>query len=122
MQFIGVNEDKLLGPFFINRSSLEEISRMINPQTNPDGEYIPVEFQITADDAGVQNKKKIEAFQKSFESKVLMYLYEDMRMYRPDIFQIKDNGKNIEKPRLSQIFDAFENDGIKIFNFSTDRS
>lgn len=122
LQFIGVNEDKLLGPFFINRSSLEEISRMINPQTNPDGEYIPVEFQITADDAGVQNKKKIEAFQKSFESKVLMYLYEDMRMYRPDIFQIKDNGKNIEKPRLSQIFDAFENDGIKIFNFSTDRS
>ena len=123
LQLIGVNEDKLLGPFFINKDTLEEISSLIEPRKDEKNEeYISVDFQITTDDAGSQNKKKIEAFQKSFESKVLMYLYEDMRMYRPDIFQIKVDGKDIDKPRLSQIFKAFERDGIEIFNFSTDRS
>lgn len=121
LQFIGVNEDKLLGPFFINKDSLEEISSLVESKITPKN-YDPIGFPITADDTGYQNKKKIEAFRKSFESKVLMYLYEDMRMYRPNIFQIKDKEKNIENPRLSQIFDAFENDGVKIFNFSTDRS
>lgn len=123
LQLIGVNEDKLLGPFFINKDTLEEISSLIEPRKDEKNEeYISVDFQITTDDARSQNKKKIEAFQKSFESKVLMYLYEDMRMYRPDIFQIKVDGKDIDKPRLSQIFKAFERDGIEIFNFSTDRS
>lgn len=123
LQLIGVNEDKLLGPFFINKDTLEEISSLVKPRKDEKNEeYISVDFQITTDDAGSQNKKKIETFQKSFESKVLMYLYEDMRMYRPDIFQIKVDGKDIDKPRLSQIFKAFERDGIEIFNFSTDRS
>ena len=117
LQSIGVNEDKLLGPFFINKDSLEKISSLVESKIIPK-KYDPIDFSITADDIGKQNQKDIVAFQKSFESKVLMYLYEDMRMHRDQIFQIK----NIEKPRLSQIFDAFENDGVKIFNFSTNRS
>lgn len=80
---LGINEDKLLGPFFLNKHTLEEAT------TN-------------------------ENFIKLFESKVLMYLFEDAaKMKIRNLFKL-DNKKYI----YSELCKAFEEKGIEIFNFS----
>lgn len=75
-----INEDKLIGPFFIRRGNETD-----------------------------------EQFFKSFKSKVLMYLFEDVCKINPKpLFA----GINETKLYFSNIVSSFEKDGIKIFNFS----
>ena len=77
-----INEDKLLGPFFIRKGN----------QTD-------------------------EQFIKSFKSKVLMYLFEDVCKINPKpLF----TGISETKLYFSNIVSSFEKDGIKIFNFSNE--
>jgi hypothetical protein len=79
-----INEDKLLGPFFISKSVLEK---------------------------ALENE---EAFVKTFESKVLMYLFEDaMKMSPKKIF--KGHADAGGQMIFSKICDAFENTGVDIF-------
>lgn len=76
---IGVNEDKLLGPFFLSEQTLK------SAENNPD------------------------SFIELFESKVIMYLFEDVVKMNP--------GKlfNTESRRYSKICQEFEEKGMTIF-------
>lgn len=80
-----INEDKLLGPFFLSKNVLR-----VN---DSDGKIAnPIEF--------------IE----SFKSKVIMYLYEDAaKLHRNKLFSGCDNGK------YSSVCEAFDEIGIDIF-------
>lgn len=82
-----INEDKLLGPFFISKSVLE--NALINEEAE-------------------------DNFVKSFESKVIMYLFEDVMKMRPE--KIFPGCK--ERKLFSKICEAFETDGEKIFGIS----
>lgn len=80
---LGINEDKLLGPFFLSKSILE--NALVDGMT----------------------------FVKSFESKVLMYLFEDAaRMKVRQLFKISS-----EKYIYSEVCREFEEKGIGIFDF-----
>lgn len=81
----GVNEDKLLGPFFINLKTLKTEEK----------------------DSNILDSEK---FKKVFKNKVLMYLYEDAARHKKDIFR---NGDNI---LLSEVFKAFDEGGVRVFN------
>lgn len=73
----GVNEDKLLGPFFIDYKSL-----------------------LTGDkDSNILDSEK---FKIVFKNKVLMYLYEDAARHKKDIFR---NGDNILLSEVFKNFD-----------------
>lgn len=83
-----INEDKLLGPYFISEEKLKL----------------------------VEGKKEDNAdeFVKSFKSKVLMYLFEDAVKMRPgDLF----NENVIGRLRFSDICKKFDEIGQGIFNF-----
>lgn len=78
---LGVNEDKLLGPFFLSKSVLESAM------------------------------SKGMGFVKLFESKVLMYLFEDAaKMKVRQLFNL-DSGKYI----YSEVCKKFEKDGLDVF-------
>ena len=78
---LGINEDKLLGPYFLSESVLE-----------------------SAMDKGID-------FVKSFESKVLMYLFEDAaKMKVRQLFKITS-----EKYIYSEVCKEFEEKGVKVF-------
>lgn len=84
-----INEDKLLGPFFISKSVLEK---------------------------ALENE---DVFVKTFESKVLMYLFEDaMKMNPKKIF--KGHADKGGRMNFSRICEAFGENGIEIFGFSAD--
>ncbi|WP_312493109.1 hypothetical protein [Anaerosporobacter sp.] len=82
-----INEDKLLGPFFISKSVLENALRDEEAEDN---------------------------FVKSFESKVIMYLFEDVMKMRPE--KIFPGCK--ERKLFSKICEAFETNGEKIFGIN----
>ena len=82
---LGVNEDKLLGPFFLSKSVLE-----------------------SAMSKGMD-------FVKLFESKVLMYLFEDAaKMKVRQLFNL-ESGKYI----YSEVCKKFEKDGLDVFNLES---
>lgn len=79
---LGINEDKLLGPYFFSESVLE-----------------------SALDKGID-------FVKSFESKVLMYLFEDAaKMKVRQLFRITS-----EKYIYSEVCKEFEEKGVEVFD------
>lgn len=79
---LGINEDKLLGPYFLSESVLE-----------------------SAMNKGID-------FVKSFESKVLMYLFEDAaKMKVRQLFRITS-----EKYIYSEVCKEFEEKGVKVFD------
>lgn len=78
---LGVNEDKLLGPFFLNKSVLD-----------------------SAMSSGMN-------FVKMFESKVLMYLFEDAAKMKVRQLFTLDSDKYI----YSEVCKKFEKDGIEVF-------
>ncbi len=90
----GVNEDKLLGPYFISKSKLDSIQNA--------------------------TPEKETAFIETFKSKVLMYLYEDVCKMRPTaLFDVQlEDGQT--KPHYSDICKAFTENGIAIFGFKKD--
>lgn len=79
-----VNEDKLLGPFFISKSMLESAC------------------------------EKEDRFIKAFESKVIMYLFEDVMKMRPANIFKGHKGKMI----FSKICKTFEEKGEGLFGIS----
>lgn len=82
-----VNEDKLLGPFFISKDMLEN---------------------------ALASDKREDSFVKAFESKVIMYLFEDVMKMSPEkIF--KGHFDNHGKKIYSDICNTFESDGIGAF-------
>ena len=81
---LGINEDKLLGPFFLSKSVLE-----------------------SAMEKGIN-------FVKLFESKVLMYLFEDAaKMKAKSLF-------NVDKYIYSEVCKKFEKDGLDVFIFNNE--
>lgn len=108
-----VNEDKLLGPFFISKNILDEIK--INKDKIDELEIMDEALLIEDDkDLLKELHQKEEGFIKAFESKVIMYLFEDVMKMRPEkIFA--GHHKNKGKMIFSEICRAFEKDGEKIF-------
>lgn len=85
-----VNEDKLLGPFFLSTTLLEK---------------------------AMESTKSQDSFVKIFESKVLMYLFEDaMKMSPKKIFKGFENDKG--RLTFSKICEAFETTGVDIFGLN----
>ena len=83
---LGINEDKLLGPFFLSKATLENA------------------------------KNEVTNFIHLFESKVIMYLFEDAaKMKRRELFNL-ENGKYI----YSEICKKFENFGLNVFRLNED--
>lgn len=83
-----INEDKLLGPYFISEEKLKLVEG--------------------------KNEENAAEFVKSFKSKVLMYLFEDAVKMRPgDLFDENAVGKL----RFSDICKKFDEIGRGIFNF-----
>lgn len=97
LQALGVNEDKCLGPFFIDVEKLYKVSKILdklnkNPSQLDEGQEI------------------IKSFRTYFCNKVLMYLYEDAaKVRRTDLFSKKHTF-------FSEICDDFEEIGVDIFN------
>lgn len=81
---IGINEDKLLGPFFLAKKSLE------NAMNNP------------------------EKFIELFESKVIMYLFEDVVKMQPGKLFITGTR------RFSKICKEFEEKGMELFGINVE--
>lgn len=83
-----INEDKLLGPYFISEEKLKLVEG--------------------------KNEENAAEFVKSFKSKVLMYLFEDAVKMRPgDLF----DESAIGRLRFSDICQKFDEIGQDIFNF-----
>lgn len=81
---LGINEDKLLGPFFLSKTVLD-----------------------SAFDKGMD-------FVKLFESKVLMYLFEDAaKMKAKQLFNVDE-----KKFIYSEVCKKFEAEGLKVFKFN----
>lgn len=83
-----INEDKLLGPFFLSKDLLGN---------------------------ALENDEAENLFVRSFESKVIMYLFEDVMKMKPQMIfkgHANKNGKMI----FSEICKAFEEDGETIFD------
>ena len=111
----GVNEDKFLGPFFINMDYLERTNRFA--QSFKDAGQISTSFPgVNISKKTFQctesAEKELDAFVDMFKSKVLMYLYEDMRLCRPKIFNLSK-----EKRSLYDINADFRRNGIEVFSF-----
>ena len=93
-----INEDKLLGPFFLSPKTLIESHKLAKDEN----------ANITK-----------ERFVKLFESKVIMYLFEDvMKIHRDKIFKFKDDNKNLI---FSNICKEFEEKAIDVFNIDTSK-
>uniref|UniRef100_UPI0025D6F461 AAA family ATPase n=1 Tax=uncultured Treponema sp. TaxID=162155 RepID=UPI0025D6F461 len=83
---LGINEDKLLGPFFLSKTVLD-----------------------SALDKGMD-------FVKLFESKVLMYLFEDAaKMKAKQLFNVDE-----KKFIYSEVCKKFEETGVKVFKFNAE--
>lgn len=90
-----VNEDKLLGPFFLSQN-------ILNRYDVKEGETI--------------NKKSAEEFTDLFKSKVLMYLYEDVCKITPSqVFPKVKSKTGNGKIHFSDVCDAFDEIGIGVF-------
>lgn len=100
LKALGVNEDKCLGPFFINAQELLEIQNHISLTEKID-----------------DSKDEIKDFQESFCNKVLMYLYEDAaKNCRPKFFSCeKNNGGRAVIPFFSEVKKKFITEGISVF-------
>lgn len=80
-----VNEDKLMGPFFLSKSVFDY-------------------------DKDTMQMKNPDAFKKAFKSKVLMYLYEDAaKPHKHQLFSGCDSS------RYSSVCAAFDETGLEIF-------
>lgn len=105
-----VNEDKLLGPFFISKNMLEDIAKTKELRRKIEsGEDTKTDIEVV--------RAKEKSFIKAFESKVIMYLFEDVMKMRPQKIFVgheKKKGQMI----FSAICDAFEKDGEKIFDLN----
>lgn len=111
-----VNEDKLLGPFFLSKDMLDDMKKN---KDQIDRLQAIEESSRSDEDNNILTEalQKEESFMKAFESKVIMYLFEDvmkMRAERIFVGYAQKNGKMI----FSKICEAFEREGEKIFGIT----
>lgn len=108
-----VNEDKLLGPFFISKNVLDDIKA--NKDEKDRILAIDKEYRSDEDNNILAEicKKEISCM-KAFESKVIMYLFEDVMKMRAEKIFI-DYAQKKGKMIFSEICKAFEEDGEHIF-------
>ena len=108
-----VNEDKLLGPFFISENMLDDIKA--NKDEKDRILAIDKDFRSDEDNNILAEicKKEI-SYMKAFESKVIMYLFEDVMKMRAEKIFI-DYAQKKGKMIFSEICKAFEEDGEHIF-------
>lgn len=111
----GINEDKLMGPFFLkldefkHESNNYEKAVSTENQTNEEGLVAEVvDLQLMNTDPKLLDSQK---FIKAFKNKVLMYLFEDAaKQRRKQLFE------GIENPnRYSKVCEEFESRGLEIF-------
>ena len=108
-----VNEDKLLGPFFISKNMLDEIKN--NKEQIDELEAKDEASRTEKDNEALKDMhQKENNYIKAFESKVIMYLFEDVMKMRPENIFIGHYNKN-GKMIFSEICKAFEQDGESIF-------
>ena len=108
-----VNEDKLLGQFFISKNVLDDIKA--NKDEKDRILAIDKEYRSDEDNNILAEicKKEISCM-KAFESKVIMYLFEDVMKMRAEKIFI-DYAQKKGKMIFSEICKAFEEDGEHIF-------
>lgn len=93
-----VNEDKLLGPFFISGEVFKNVCKENLDKKNED-----------------EQKKLIDAFFEAFNSKVLMYLFEDAgKMHQKKLFA----GIDQNELTFSKVCEDFKTRGTTIFGNS----
>ena len=93
-----VNEDKLLGPFFISGEVFKNVCKENLDKKNED-----------------EQKKLIDAFFDAFNSKVLMYLFEDAgKMHQKKLFA----GIDQNELTFSKVCEDFKTRGTAIFGNS----
>ena len=88
----GINEDKLLGPFFLPLSVL--------PKAKPEDEDF---------------KKENEVFLSSFKNKVIMYLFSDAVKHKLSTIFSSGENNSVNIRQYSSICDAFEKQGLDVF-------
>lgn len=91
---LGVNEDKLLGPYFISENDLKN-----------------ADDSLKKDDE--KSKKAREDFINLSKSKVIMYLFEDAAKMKKEFF-------NCGKYIYSEICKELDENGLEVFNFLAD--
>jgi hypothetical protein len=131
LTYLGINEDKLMGPFFISLSKLEELKKMLDDIESlvvKKEDYIedaedeknlfennPKVFFVSSKSISEEQKNAIESFRSAFCGKVLMYLFEDAaKMRKTKLFRTEKIGPM----RFSNICNKFAVDGLDIFDFS----
>lgn len=100
----GVNEDKLLGPYFLSKSTLDEAKEIKY-------EMKAGETKQTATDIN-----KAERICSLFKSKVLMYLYEDVVKMNPTELFNKSVFSEDKPLHYSDLCNKFDELGLKIFD------
>ncbi|SHH44491.1 AAA family ATPase [Clostridium intestinale] len=86
-----VNEDKLMGPYFLSKKVIKTVSDTDNTIADPDN------------------------FKNAFKNKVIMYLYEDAaKQYKRRLFD-GCNTAGFSTAKYSSVCDAFDEIGIAIF-------
>mgnify|MGYP004531577195 FL=1 len=108
-----VNEDKLLGPFFISKNVLDDIKANKDEKDR----ILAIDKESRSDEDNnilAEICKKEISYMKAFESKVIMYLFEDVMKMRAEKIFI-DYAQKKGKMIFSEICKAFEEDGEHIF-------
>lgn len=108
-----VNEDKLLGPFFISKNVLDDIKANKDEKDR----ILAIDKEPRSDEDNnilAEICKKEISYMKAFESKVIMYLFEDVMKMRAEKIFI-DYAQKKGKMIFSEICKAFEEDGEHIF-------
>ena len=108
-----VNEDKLLGPFFISKNMLDDIKANKDEKDR----ILATDEETRSDEDNnilAEICKKEISYMKAFESKVIMYLFEDVMKMRAEKIFI-DYAQKKGKMIFSEICKAFEEDGEHIF-------
>lgn len=108
-----VNEDKLLGPFFISKNVLDDIKANKYEKDR----ILAIDKESRSDEDNnilAEICKKEISYMKAFESKVIMYLFEDVMKMRAEKIFI-DYAQKKGKMIFSEICKAFEEDGEHIF-------
>ena len=111
-----VNEDKLLGPFFISKNMLDDIKANKDEKDR----VLATDEEIRSDEDNnilAEVHKKEISYMKAFESKVIMYLFEDVMKMRAEKIFI-DYAQKKGKMIFSEICKAFEEDGEHIFGIA----
>lgn len=105
-----VNEDKLIGPFFLSMEVLETIVADDEVAEDEVAEYRVAEDETIEYKVSEDKDVNLKKFTDAFKSKVLMYLYEDAaKQHRQKLFSGCDNSK------YSSVCEAFDEMGIDIF-------